>query len=186
MENSKNNTGMKIVESAFKDLYILQGDWYEDERGKFRRTYCREDLKHSNICLEISQCNLSVNIKAGTLRGFHYQVAPFEEDKIMTAISGGIFNVALDLRKESSTYLETHEHYLDSENSESLIIPKGFANAWLTMEDNTIIHYWMGNNYSPEHSRGIRFNDQVINVKWPLPISIVSNKDLNYPDFNKY
>ena len=132
----------------------------------------------------MSQGNISENPYKWTLRGFHYQIGKHQEAKTITCITGSIFDVIIDLRKDSPTYLKHISLEISSINKKSIHIPKGCANAWLTLEPNTIIHYYMSTPYKPGFDCGIRYDDKFFNIKWPFPPKIISQKDKNYKDFD--
>jgi dTDP-4-dehydrorhamnose 3,5-epimerase len=172
---------MLIQRTKFKKLFIIIKKPFEDKRGSFIRDFCSKELK--KIRFSIKQINISFNKKNFTLRGFHYQQKPYEEDKIITCISGKIFNVCIDLRKQSKTYLKIFKKYLSDNNYQSLHIPAGFANAYLTLKPNTKILYYMSKYYKPKSEKGIRFDDPFFKISWPQKPKVISKKDLNYIDY---
>ncbi len=174
---------MIFLKQKIKDVFIIKKEPFEDKRGSFRRNFCKKEFKKFNLNTEIKQTNISVNHKKGTLRGFHYQVSPYGENKTITCISGKIYDIVVDLRKKSKTYLQWQSFELSGKNKESIVVPKGCANAFLSLEKNTILHYFSSQYYSPKHERGIRFNDPFFNFKWPNKIISISDKDLNHPDY---
>ncbi len=164
------------------DVFLIEAQCNKDDRGLFRRHFCENELKENGIEFNVKQGNISENEKKRTLRGFHYQNLPSKEAKIISCIRGSIFNVVIDLRKTSPTFLQWQEFNLASDGKESLYIPVGCANAFLTLEDNTWIHYYM-NDYFSKDSLGFRYNNPLFNIKWPeIPIHI-SKKDNCYDDF---
>ena len=166
-----------------KDTFLIKPKLFEDNRGSFRRSFCSNEFQENGIVINISQGNISENPNLGTLRGFHYQLAPFQEDKVITCLTGSIFDVIIDLREDSPTYLKKAIIEIDSNNKNSLFIPKGCANAWLTTKENTIIHYYMSEIYKPGYDRGFRYNDSFFNIKWPFEPKLISKKDQSYPDY---
>ena len=172
---------MQIRKTIFKDLYILAKDSFKDNRGFFYRDFCKKEL--SKIYFEIKQTNISFNKKKFTLRGFHKQSYPFEEKKIITCLSGEFLNVAIDLRKKSKTYLKVFKIKLSEKNNLSIHLPKGFANAYMTLKNNTKILYYMSDFYKPSKEQHIRFNDKFFSIKWPQKPSVISKKDLNIVNF---
>ena len=175
---------MKFSKLSLKDAWQIEPNLFEDSRGTFRRSFCQEKYEEYGIDSDMSQGNISENIHKGTLRGFHYQIGEHQEAKTITCITGSIFDVIIDLRKDSPTYLKHTSLEISSINKKSIHIPKGCANAWLTLEPNTIIHYYMSTPYKPGFDCGIRYDDKFFNVKWPFPPKIISQKDKNYKDFN--
>lgn len=174
---------MIYKELNIKGAYIITSDVYKDERGIFRRTYCVDSNKDAGLGTEFCQGNLSINPRKATLRGFHYQEHPYEEAKTLTCINGSIFNVIIDLRKDSSTYETLDKRVINSVNGESIHVPKGCANAWMTLEDNTIVHYYMSSKYEPTAGKGIRYDDKYFSINWPLQAEVISKKDLEYEDY---
>ena len=172
---------MLIQKTKFKKLFIISKEPLVDKRGYFVRDFCNDELK--KIRFSIKQINISFNKKNYTLRGFHYQTKPYEEDKIITCISGKILNVCIDLRKKSKTYLKIFKKYLSDRNYQSLHIPAGFANAYLTLKPNTKILYYMSKYYKPKFGKGIRFNDPLFKISWPKKPRVISKKDLNYINY---
>jgi dTDP-4-dehydrorhamnose 3,5-epimerase len=173
---------MIFKKQEIADVYLLESQSHKDERGLFRRHYCEKELKHNGIDFSAKQGNVSENSKTHTMRGFHYQKNPSNESKIISCIKGSIFNVLIDLRKTSPTFLKWQYFNLSSENRESLYIPVGCANAFLTLEDNTWVHYYM-NDFFVTDSYGFRYNDPCFKINWPFKPKFISEKDLNYPDF---
>ena len=174
---------MKFIAQAIPDLFLITPDLHEDERGVFRRSFCKAEFAQHGIDFDVKQGNISENFKKHTMRGFHYQVSPSNESKVISCASGALYNVVLDLRKGSKTYQEWVVFEISSVKRESIYIPAGCANSFLTMEDNTIVHYYMGDSFSSNTYRGFRYNDPKFSVKWPCEPKVISEKDLKFPDF---
>ncbi len=174
---------MKIIKTKIKDVYIVIPSPFKDARGIFRRNFCEDEMKIFMKNSRIMQANLSFNYKKFTLRGFHYQKGPKAEGKLLTCLAGEIHDVLIDLRKRSTTYLKTLEVNLSEKNMKSIFIPKGCANAFLTLKSKTLIHYYCTNKYNPQYENGIRFNDPILKVKWPSRPKIISNKDNSWKNF---
>ena len=155
----------------------------EDERGSFARSFCEEEFKKHGLNAHIVQCNVSYNRYKGTLRGMHFQTAPHEEAKLVSCTRGAMYDVILDLRKGSSTYLKWISIELSDENGNMLYIPEGFAHGFQTTENDTVVFYQMTEFFHPECARGIRWNDPAFTIDWPVSDRIVSEKDRSYPDF---
>jgi dTDP-4-dehydrorhamnose 3,5-epimerase len=167
-----------------KGAFIIISEPFEDERGVFRRNFCQKEFAAHGIVTSIAQANISENRYKHTLRGFHYQVSPHGEGKTMTILKGRIYDIILDLRKGSKTYLKWDSIELSPDMRTSFHVPSGCANAFLTMEDNTLVHYYSSHPYSPEAERGIRYNDPSLKFKWPVEKpSHISDKDAGWPDF---
>jgi dTDP-4-dehydrorhamnose 3,5-epimerase len=176
---------VKIFSAPIPDIKIIELDKLEDERGYFARTWCQRELAEEGVTMDIAQCNLSYNEKAGTMRGMHYQIPPHAEMKIVSCIRGRIFDVAIDLRPDSSTYTQYFGIELSAENKKQLLIPQGFAHGFLTLVDQTEIYYLMSAFYHPEASRGLRWNDPSFAVNWPANVVHVKQRDNTYPDFDR-
>jgi len=174
---------MKFIPQYIADLFLIIPDLHRDERGVFRRSFCKDEFAKNGVEFDVRQGNISENFKKHTMRGFHYQISPSDESKIISCISGALYNVVLDLRKKSVTYKKWVALEISSNKRESVYVPAGCANAFLTTEDNTIVHYYMGDSFSPNTYRGIRYNDPEFAVKWPCEPEIISEKDNNLPDF---
>ena len=172
---------MKFIETKIKELYVVEPGAFKDERGLFARTYCKKEFAQIKFDKEFVQMNLSVNKIRGTLRGLHYQEAPFEETKLIRCSSGSVFDVAVDLRKNSETYLSWFGTYLTKENMRMMLIPGGFAHGFITLEDDSELIYHHTEYYNPSAERGIRYDDKTINIQWPAEVSKISDKDNNYP-----
>lgn len=172
---------MKFTTMKLKDAYLIELDPIEDERGFFARSFCREEFAAQGIEMQVVQCNISYNKVKGTLRGMHYQKEPFQEAKLISCISGSVYDVLIDLRPESPSYLKWEAVALSAGNHQMLYIPKGFAHGFMTLENRTEVFYQMSEFYHPECAAGIRWNDPQINIQWPYqePV-IISKKDQEY------
>lgn len=176
-------TPMKFTESPLQNAWILEIEPRGDERGYFARTFCRNELEAHGLDATIVQSNSSYSRDAGTLRGMHYQKAPAEETKLIRCLRGSIFDVIIDLRPDSSTYLQSYGIELTADNLRMLYIPKGFAHGFMTLQDHTEVLYMVGEYYTPNCEDGLRYNDPKFNIEWPVEPSVVSEKDQNWPDF---
>mgnify|MGYP000222829038 CR=1 FL=1 len=174
---------MKFTEQKLSGVYIIEPEPHVDERGMLRRHFCQQEFKDNNLMTDIRQTNVSENKGKHTLRGFHFQYPPHGENKVISCIKGAIYDIVVDLRKESKTYLKWHSFELTEENKLSLYVPIGCANAYLTVEDNTWILYYHSEFYSPGHEGSIRYNDPLFNFHWPYEPRVISNKDLYLLDF---
>ena len=174
---------MKFISQKINDLFLIIPDLHSDNRGVFRRSFCKEIFEKNGVNFNSLQGNISENFNKHTLRGFHYQSSPSDESKIITCVTGALFNIVLDLRKKSKTYKQWSSLEIDSNKRQSIYVPAGCANAFLTLEDNTIVHYYMNDLYNPNTYKGIRYNDPLFSFKWPCEPKIISEKDLNLPDF---
>ncbi len=174
---------MKFNEQKIKGVFLIEPEPFADERGLLRRDFCQKEFENHGLFTKIRQTNISENDKAHTLRGFHYQLEPKGEDKIISCSKGAIYDIVVDIRPESPTYLQWQNFELTSTNRLSLYVPKGCANAWITLEDHTWIFYYHSEFFSPGHESGIRYNDPFFDFKWPQKPSVISDKDNSYPDF---
>lgn len=168
---------MKFTETKLKGAYIIEFEPTEDERGFFARTFCKKEFEDHGLNPRIVQCNISNNNKKGTLRGMHYQTAPYEEAKLVSCIKGAIYDVIIDLRHDSYTYCQWFSHVLDAYSYKTLFVPEGFAHGFQTLEDDTTVFYQMSEFYHEECTRVIRWDDAILNIKWPIPGPILSEKD---------
>lgn len=171
---------MKFIETALSGAYIIDIEPIEDERGFFSRSWCKKKFEEQGLNPNLVQCNLSFNKKRGTLRGMHYQSKPYEEDKLVRCTMGGIYDVIIDLRPNSCSYQEWLAVELNAINRKMLYIPAGFAHGFQTLEDNTEVFYQMTEFYHPECARGVRWNDPVFKIEWPIREPILSLKDSQY------
>jgi dTDP-4-dehydrorhamnose 3,5-epimerase len=176
---------MIFTETKLKGAFIIEPERQEDERGFFARTFCQEEFKAHGLNPNLVQCSISFNKKKGTVRGMHCQVAPYQETKLVRCTQGAIYDVIIDLRSDSLTFKKWLAADLTAENRRMFYIPKGFAHGFQTLKDNTEVHYQMSEFYHPESFKGIRWDDSTFNVKWPLSSTVISEKDLSYPDFKK-
>ncbi len=168
--------------TKLKGVYVVEWEPKGDERGFFGRNFAKEEFAAQGIEYNIVHINRSFNRDKGTTRGFHIQLPPKAEDKLMQCIRGRIYDVVLDLRKNSPTYGEWVSVELTEDNRKMILVPKGCANGIQTMEDNSALQYFVTEVYSAEHERGVRFNDPAFKVKWPSATpSVISEKDANWP-----
>ena len=168
---------MKIIKNKINNSITIIPSASKDERGFFSRIICHKELKPFIKTLKFVQTNYSFSKKQGTLRGLHYQIKPFEEAKLVHCISGSIFDVVIDLRKNSSTYLSYESHFLSKRNKKLVYIPRGCAHGFLTMSNNTIIIYHVDNYHNQKYEKIIKYYNKKFKIKWPIPIKEVSKKD---------
>jgi len=174
---------MIFIETELKGVCMIELEPLEDERGFFARTFCQDEFKRHGLNLNIVQCNLSYNRRKSTLRGMHYQAAPYGEAKLVGCIRGALYDVVIDIRPNSKSFKQWISVELTDENRRWVYIPEGFAHGFLTLRDHTEVFYQMSEFYRPEFSCGIRWNDPALNIHWPLEVLVVSDRDRNYPDF---
>lgn len=174
---------MKFTETPLKDACTIELEPHYDERGMFARAFCAREFRDHGLKADIMQCNISHNAKAGTLRGMHYQLNRFAEIKIVRCIGGAIFDVIIDIRPDSPTYLRWFGIELSARNRVMLYVPEGFAHGYQTLAEDSEVFYMVTQFYAPEHERGIRWNDPLFRIQWPIENPIVSPKDIRHPDF---
>lgn len=162
-------------------LYIIEPELKSDKRGYFARIFCEKELVKNRIHFKIVQINRSLNKKKGTIRGMHFQKWPKAEGKIVQCIQGAIYDVAVDLRKNSPTYGKWVAIELNEKNKKMFLIPKGFAHGFQSLTNNCEILYFMSKFYCPDYSSGVRWNDPLFSIKWPIDNPIISEKDKNWP-----
>lgn len=173
---------MKLIKTKIQGVFIINHDPFKDKRGSFTRLYCK-DIVNKKIEFDIKQSNLSINKKKYTLRGFHYQIGKYAENKIIRCLKGKIYDIIVDLRKNSNTYGKYISIKLDHQINRSILLPKGCANAFLTLVDNTEVLYYSSNFFNKNYERGIRYNDLFFNFKWPVKPGIISKKDKSYINY---
>ena len=175
---------MKFNKTRLPGAYIIELEKVGDERGFFARAWCQKEFREHDLVTKFVQCNLSFNKRGNTLRGMHYQSAPLEEVKLVRCTRGAIFDVIIDLRPESSTFLKWIGVELTSDNYNMLYIPEGFAHGYITLTKESEVFYQVSQFYSPKHERGVRWNDPVFGIDWPIDGDVViSEKDNNWPNF---
>ena len=175
---------MEFKNTNIDGLCIVDLNKLEDERGFFARVFCKEEFENANLNSNVLQANISYNKVAGTLRGMHYQQSPYQETKFIRCIRGSIYDVVIDLRKTSDTYLQTFGIELNSDNRKALFIPKDFAHGFITLQQNTEVLYLSSQSYVPNSEKGIRWNDPKFSINWPVDLSVISEKDANWADYN--
>jgi dTDP-4-dehydrorhamnose 3,5-epimerase len=174
---------MKTRVGKIQGLLFMDMEVHTDDRGFFARNFCAKSIDASGGYPEVSQANISFNKTKGTVRGFHFQSGGHEEAKTVTVLKGSLHYKVIDLRKNSSTYLE-HESFEISALQGVVQVPKGCAPGFQTLEDDVLLHYYVSNPYSSSHESGIRYNDNYFNLKWPGEVTNISDRDKNFPDFN--
>jgi dTDP-4-dehydrorhamnose 3,5-epimerase len=171
---------MNLIESNLSGLYKVQPTPFTDDRGSFARIYCKKDFLSIGFNKEFVQINHSYNIFAGTVRGLHYQIPPFSDAKLIYCIQGSIFDIVVDIRENSSTFLQSYCIELSSENKLGIFVPEGFAHGFQTLQKNTLVVYHHTDYYSPDFEAGIRFDDPVLSIKWPLEVINMSDRDKSF------
>jgi len=175
---------MIFTETILKGAYIIEPERIEEERGFFARTFCRKEFESHGLNPDLVQCNISYNKKKGTLRGMHFQIAPHEEAKLISCIRGSIYDVIIDMRSDSPTYGQWTAFKLTATvHFTMLYVPESFAHGFQTLEDDTLVFYQMSEFYHPESARGIRWDDPMFAIQWPIHSRILSDKDKSYDNW---
>lgn len=176
---------MRFEELGIVGAALVQIDRQTDERGFFARTFCAREFAAQGLPTAAVQASISYNTRAGTVRGMHFQWPPSQEGKLVRCLRGSLFDVLLDLRPDSGTYLQHRTVGLDQDSRAAVFIPAGVAHGFQTLTDDTEVLYQMTDYYLPELQWGYRWNDPHFGITWPLPPSVISNRDAAYPDFDR-
>lgn len=177
----KVETEMKFYPLSLKGAFIIEPEPFEDHRGKFSRIFCQDELKQIGHYKNIVQINHSMTRQKGAIRGMHFQKPPKAEIKMVRCIQGSVFDVIIDLRHNSPTFLKWHGEVLSAENMKAMYVPEGFAHGFQTGEENVELLYFHTEFYSPEYEGGVRYDDPLVNILWHSKPTDVSVKDQNYP-----
>lgn len=175
---------MIFSETKLPGAFIIEVQRLNDDRGFFGRSFCSEVFAARGLNPTVAQCNVSFNREAGTLRGMHYQEVPHAEDKLIRCTRGRLYDVIVDLRRESPTFAEWIALELSEDSGRMLYVPKGCAHGFQTLEDNTEVFYQMTEFYHAESARGVRWNDPAFGIQWPEGFQVIlSERDRNWPDY---
>jgi dTDP-4-dehydrorhamnose 3,5-epimerase len=175
---------MKFTPTPLKGAFLIDLDKIGDERGFFARFFCENEFKIHGLDPKVAQANFSLSKDKGTLRGLHYQLPPYEETKLVRCLSGSLYDVILDIRRDSPTFGRFFGAVLTPENRTMMYVPRGFAHGFITLEPDTEILYLVSAPYSKEHERGIRFDDPAFNIEWPAAPAVISERDRSHRFFN--
>ena len=175
---------MIFTETRLKGAFIIEIKKIEDERGFFGRAWCQKEFEEHGLNPNICQINASHTKKKGTIRGLHYQIDPYQEAKFIRCTRGRVFDLIIDLRPDSPTFMQWIGNELSSDSYKMVYVPENFAHGILSLEDNSEVYYPVTQFYTPGAERGIRWNDPAFNIKWPIDVEIVSEKDNSHPDFD--
>jgi dTDP-4-dehydrorhamnose 3,5-epimerase len=167
----------EFTSTKISNLYVGKRSKFENNVGTFERLFCKDEFKNIGLLNNIVQINRNFTNDAGTLRGLHFQYSPFAEEKVITCLKGSIFDVALDIRKDSPTFLKWHGEILSDSNNKCIYIPKGFAHGFVTLVNNCEILYFHSEFYSSKNEGGILYNDPIVNIEWPVEIKKLSERD---------
>jgi len=174
---------MLFRETKLAGVFEIHIEPRTDERGFFARTWCQKEFSDHGLNSKLVQSSVSFNRQRGTLRGVHYQAAPFAETKVVRCTSGAIYDVVLDLREQSPTFKQWFATILNAENRHSVYVPEGCAHGFLTLKEDSEVLYQMSEFHHPDAARGVRWNDPAFQIAWPEPVEVISERDRTYPDF---
>jgi dTDP-4-dehydrorhamnose 3,5-epimerase len=174
---------MNFQETKLSGVFEINIEPHSDERGFFARSWCEKEFNDKGLNPALVQCSISLNTRKGTLRGMHYQVAPFPETKVVRCTQGAIHDVVVDLRPASVTYKDWIGVVLTAQKRNMIYVPAGCAHGFLTLENDTEVFYQISEFYHPESARGVRWNDPAFRIVWPEKVVMISERDGNYPDF---
>lgn len=172
---------MIFKKNRLDGVCLIQPELKDDKRGFFTRIFCKDELKKNGLRFNIVQANRSLTKNKGTIRGLHFQREPHGEDKIVTCTGGSVYDVVVDVRPHSKTYGQWVAEELSSDNKHMLFIPKGFAHGFQTLSSDCAMLYFMSEYYAPDYATGIRWDDPVFNIRWPIKNPSLSEKDKNWP-----
>ncbi len=176
---------LTIAETPLAGCLTATSQVHEDIRGEFFRAFCAHELEHVLAEKTIQQINVSLTRRQGTVRGLHYQLPPYTETKIIRCLQGSVFDVAVDLRAGSPTFLQYHGEILSAERHNMMVIPDGFAHGFQALEENCQLLYLHTAIYQPASEGGVAYNDTSIGIKWPLPVYSLSDRDKALPTISK-
>jgi dTDP-4-dehydrorhamnose 3,5-epimerase len=177
---------MVFTETPLRGAYVIDIEPFTDERGYFARIFCRDEFIRHGLQADFPQHNISHNIKKGTIRGMHYQLPPHGEVKVVRCVKGTIFDVIIDIRQDSETYLKWFAVELSEDNGRALYIPQGFAHGFQTLTDGTLIYYLMGSPYQKGFDAGLRWDDKRVGIEWPITDEIIiSDRDRSIKTIDK-
>jgi len=174
---------MIFTETRVKGAFVIDLERRTDHRGLFARVWCQHEFEARGLTARLAQVNVSFNPFKGTLRGMHLQASPHEEAKVVSCTRGAIYDVVLDLRQGSPTYLRWDAVELTDANRRMLYVHAGCAHGFQTLEDETGLLYLMSEFYSPEDARGVRYDDPAFGIRWPLAVESISDRDRAWPDY---
>lgn len=174
---------MIFTETKVQGAFIIEPQPFTDERGFFARGWCQQEFEEHGLNGNVVQANLSSNKKRGTLRGMHYQLPPHAETKLVRCTRGALFDVLVDLRLGSPTYLQWVGVELTEDNYKMLFVPENCAHGFITLADNTEATYQVTAAYAPGAERGLRYDDPAFGIEWPIPVEVISEKDRNWDDY---
>jgi dTDP-4-dehydrorhamnose 3,5-epimerase len=176
---------MRFTETKLLGAFVIEPQKFEDERGFLAPSWSAEEFAQHGLDSRLVECNISRNHTKGTLRGLHFQIAPFAQPKLVRCTKGAIYDVAVDLRPESPTFKQWTAVELTESNHLMFYIPTGLAHGYQTLTDDAEVFYQMSEVYAPDHAAGVRWDDPAFAIEWPLPRTIINERDRNYPLFSQ-
>ena len=176
---------MELNETGLAGAHLIKFPKFEDDRGYFMRGFCENEFRTAGLETEFVQANLSSNHKKSTVRGMHYQCGDSAETKLVRCVHGRVYDVIIDMREESSTFLKWFGAELSACNGYAMYVPVGFAHGYQALTDHSVLHYMVSSTYNPNAERGVAYDEPLVNIKWPLEVTGVSAKDLNWPRISK-
>lgn len=176
---------MKFIPLDLEGVWLIEAELISDARGVFRRHFCFDEFKAHGLEPRVMQGNVSENPHFHTLRGFHYQLAPHSEGKTISCFSGALYDIIVDLRPSSRSFLKWISVSVDADSRSSIYVPPGCANAYLTMSPNTVVHYYMSEVYASGSYRGFSYKDPSFGFRWPVEPKVISERDNNLPNFDR-
>jgi dTDP-4-dehydrorhamnose 3,5-epimerase len=174
---------MFFRETKVKGAFVVDLERRADDRGFFARVWCEKEFQAQGLTARLAQVNASSNVRKGTLRGLHFQLPPCQEAKVVSCTRGAIYDVVVDLRRDSPTHMQWAGVELTANNRRMLYVPEGCAHGFQTLDENSELLYLMSEFYSPEHARGVRYDDPSFGIAWPLPAECLSEADRAWPDY---
>ena len=176
---------MKFTETELKGAYVVEIKRIEDNRGFFARSWCRDEFETAGLNANLAQINVAYTREQGTIRGMHFQKSPFAEAKLVSCLRGEVYDVMIDLRPDSATLGAWLGIVLSAENHRMLYIPEGFAHGYQTLQDDAELSYLTSAFYAPSATSGVRYDDPAFGIKWPLPVSCISEADRKWPNYKR-
>lgn len=171
---------MRFTQTKLADAFIIDVEPFTDQRGFFARAYDAREFAEHGLTPDVAQANLSYNTKAGTVRGMHYQVAPTTEAKLVRCVRGALYDVIVDMRPESPTYLQWVGVELSVDNGRALFVPEMFAHGFQTLDDDVLAYYQVSEFYTPGTEHGLRYDDPALGIQWPAEVTVISDKDASW------
>jgi dTDP-4-dehydrorhamnose 3,5-epimerase len=172
---------VRFIETKLPGAFVIELEPLEDSRGFFARTFCAREFSERALTHDFVQCSIAMNHRRGTVRGMHYQLPPASEVKLVRCTSGAVYDVIVDLRPDSPTHLQHIAVELTAQNRRSLYVPEMFAHGMQVLEDGSEVFYQINKSHEPAAARGLRYDDPKLGIQWPLPVSLVSARDANWP-----